>query len=125
MYILNGLDFDEVEKVAERGSCDQMLRKFKAWYQTNARLMKTVSVDEFRRLNDMLIVKAIQGNVEMEYKLMDLVHLCGATVDSVHAGRTHLSRALSQGQLETAQALIGAGADVNHPATVRWMDYLQ
>jgi hypothetical protein len=26
-----------------------------------------VSVDEFRRLNDMLIVKAIQGNVEMEY----------------------------------------------------------
>ena len=125
MYILNGLDFDEVEKVANRGSCNQMLHSFKAWYEKNARLMKTVSVDEFRMLNDKLIVNAIQSDIEMKDKLMDLVHLCGATIDSVKSGRTHLAKALSQGNLDAAKALIRAGADVDHPNTVGWMNDIQ
>ena len=84
--------------------------------------MRRVSVNELRCMGDSLIFEAIGGNIETDAKISQLVSVCGATVDSVLLDRTHLAQALLSGRTDIARMFIQAGADLNHPDTVRWMD---
>ena len=123
-YILNGLDFDEVEKCARKGSCAQMVYKFRTWCDCHKSVMRRVSANELRCMGDSLIFEAIGGNIETDAKISQLVSVCGATVDSVLKGHTHLAHALLSGRADIARMLIRAGADLNHPDTVCWMDQM-
>ena len=130
MLILDGRNFDIVEQCAMVESCMHMRVVLDKWLAENEDFIRTLNSGQLRDIYDKLIISVIRGGVEINEKLHKLVWEYGASPDSAphfdhgiefNGGHTHLVRALLSRCPKTVQALIRAGADVNYPATKRFI----
>jgi hypothetical protein len=131
---------------ARESSCVDMVCAFNAWIETNdtrhlAGNMRPYThrnevVDRPSGLNvlcdkrigdnricDMVFDEVITSTRDVHEKIFQLVETFGSTLEYVHESRpTYLAKAVVYGANIAVDALIEAGADVNHPALVRYVD---